>query len=113
MKGACTAAPVRALLASILGVLLLACTQTRWDNPAASPEVAAADQNECQRSADLAARQQVLFERAAGPRPVHGRVIGYPTRDGGFRERNSEWYWTQHYFDACMRNKGYRLVRVE
>jgi hypothetical protein len=40
-------------------------------------------------------------------------VIGYPTRDGGFQERNSEYFWTRQYFDQCMRAKGYRLVRVE
>ncbi|HEX2113697.1 MAG TPA: hypothetical protein VHM01_04765 [Alphaproteobacteria bacterium] len=110
---ACTGVLIRTALTAALGLLLLACTQTRWENPAASPELAAADQSECQRTADLAAREQVMFERVAGPRPVRGGVIGYPTRDGGFRERNSEWFWTQHYFDACMRNKGYRLVRVE
>jgi hypothetical protein len=102
-----------AACALALGLAAAACTQTRWENPGATPEIAAADQGECQQAADLAARQQVMFERLSGPRPVRGGVIGYPTGNGGFRERNSEWYWTQHYFDSCMRNKGYRLVRVE
>lgn len=105
---------VRLALVAAFGLVATACApQTRWNKPAATPELAAADQAECQKSADIAARQQVMFERLSGPRPVRGGVIGYPVGDGGFRERNSEWYWTQHYFDSCMRNKGYRLERVE
>lgn len=99
----------------IIALLLLAagCTQTRWDHPGADPARAAADEAECAQSANLAARQQVMFERLSGPRPVRNGVIGYPTRDGGFQERNSEYFWTQQFLDQCMRTKGYRLVRVE
>jgi hypothetical protein len=113
VRRAAPGAPLRAILVAALGLAAVACTETRWENPLATPERAAADQAECQQSADLAARQQVMFERLSGPRPVRGGVIGYPTGDGGFRERNSEWFWNQRFFDACMRNKGYRLVRVE
>jgi hypothetical protein len=98
---------------AVLLAALAACTQTRWDNPAADPARAAADQSECEQSANLAARQQVMFERLSGPRPVRNGVIGYPTMGGGPWERNSEWAWTQRFFDQCMRSKGYRLVRVE
>src|SRR5689334_4816875 len=96
-----------------LAVLLAGCTETRWEHPLADPARTAADQAECDQSANLAARQQVMFERLSGPRPVRNGVIGYPTRDGGFQERNSEYFWTQRFFDQCMRARGYRLVRVE
>jgi hypothetical protein len=92
---------------------LAGCAQTRWENPAADAAAAAADQAECDRTANLAAREQVMFERLGGPRPIRNGVIGYPVGDGGFQERNREWLWTQQYFDHCMRSRGYRLVRIE
>jgi hypothetical protein len=104
-------APIRSV--AMLAALLAGCAETRWEHPLADPARAAGDQSECDQSASLAARQQVMFERLSGPRPVRNGVIGYPTRDGGFQERNSEYFWTRQYFDQCMRAKGYRLVRVE
>lgn len=95
------------------GVALAGCAQTRWENPAADAATAAADQAECDRVANLAAREQVMFERLSGPRPIRNGVIGYPVGGGGFHERNREWLWTQQYFEQCMRSRGYRLVRVE
>lgn len=97
----------------LLGLVLAGCAQTRWDNLSVDAVRAAADQQECDNVARIEAQQQVMFERLSGPRPVRGGVIGYPTGGGGFRERNSEWYWTQHFHDACMRSRGYRLVQVE
>jgi hypothetical protein len=91
---------------------LAGCAETRWDNPTADANRTAADQAECDQSANLAARQQVMFERLSGPRPVRNGVIGYPT-GGGFYERNNEWLYTQQYFESCMRSRGYRLVRVQ
>lgn len=104
-----------ALIGSVamLALLLGGCAETRWEHPLADPARAAADQAECDQSANLAARQQVMFERLSGPRPVRNGVIGFPTRDGGIQERNSEFFWTRQFFDQCMRAKGYRLVRVE
>jgi len=99
--------------AALLALALAACTQTRWEHPTADPARAVADQSECEQSANLAARQQVMFERLSGPRPVHNGVIGYPRMNDSLWERNSEWSWTQQFFDQCMRSKGYRLVRVE
>lgn len=102
-----------AVLMILLLLLPAGCAQTRWDSPGADPARAAADESDCAQSANLAARQQVMFERLSGPRPVRNGVIGYPNRDGGFQERNSEYFWTQQFLDQCMRAKGYRLVRVE
>jgi|SRR6185369_2145366 hypothetical protein len=103
----------RLAVAAVLAAALAGCAQTRWDKPAADANTAAADQAECEQSSNLAARQQVMFERLSGPRPVRNGVIGYPTGGGGFYERNNEWLYTQQFFESCMRNKGYRLVRVE
>lgn len=97
----------------IAAVMLGGCTQTRWENPTADADMTAAALAECDQAANLAARQQVMFERLSGPRPVRGGVIGYPSGGGGFYERNNEWLYTQQYFDQCMRSRGYRLVRVE
>jgi hypothetical protein len=101
------------LLAALGGMAAAGCAQTRWENPAVDAATTASDQAECEQTSSLAARQQVMFERLSGPRLVRGGVIGYPRGTSGFQERNSEWFWTQQFFDACMRNKGYRLVRVQ
>jgi hypothetical protein len=85
-------APIRSV--AMLAALLAGCAETRWEHPLADPARAAGDQSECDQSASLAARQQVMFERLSGPRPVRNGV-------------------TRQYFDQCMRAKGYRLVRVE
>lgn len=100
-------------LAGLLGLALAACTQTRWENPTADANRAAADKAECEQSANLVARQQVMFERLSGPRPIRNGVIGYPRVNDSFWERNNEWAYTQQFFDQCMRSRGYRLVRVE
>jgi hypothetical protein len=101
------------VLATVFGLALAGCAQTRWEKPTADANTAAADQSECEQGSSLAARQQVMFERLSGPRPVRNGVIGYPTGNGGFYERNNEWLYTQQFFESCMRNKGYRLVRVQ
>lgn len=97
----------------ILGSLALAaCAEMQWVHPTADPSTVTADRQSCDQVARVEAQQQVLFERLSGPRPVRNGVIGYPTGDG-FYGRNSEWYWTQYFFDSCMRSKGYRLTRIE
>ena len=103
----------RVVCALICSGAVAGCAQTRWEKPSADASIAAADQSECEQSSNLAARQQVMFERLSGPRPVRDGAIGYPTGNGGFYERNNEWMYTQQFFESCMRNKGYRLVRVE
>ncbi len=89
------------------------CADTRWENPASDAARTASDLQECDNAARIEAQQQVMFERLSGPRVVRNGVIGYPRGGGGFYERNNEWYWSQQFLDACMRRKGYRLVRVE
>jgi hypothetical protein len=82
-------------------------------HPTADETKAAADRAECDNTARIQALEQVQFE-SLGRRPVlRGGVIGYPQAGGSFPERNSEWYWTQHYLDRCMHAKGYRLVEVK
>lgn len=100
-------------LVMAVGLALAGCAQTRWEKPTADATTAAADRSECEQGANLAARQQVMFDRLSGPRPVRNGVIGYPTGGGGFYERNNEWLYTQQFFESCMRSKGYRLVRVQ
>jgi hypothetical protein len=104
---------MRAIVIVICSVLATACAETRWVNPTSDAARTAADLKECDRAARIEAQQQVMFERLSGPRVVRNGVIGYPTGRGGFSERNSEWYWSQQFLDACMRRKGYRLVQVE
>ena len=75
------------VVAALAGLAVAACApQTRWERPMADANTAAADQSDCERSSSLAARQQVMFDRLSGPRPVRNGVIGYPT-GGGFYER--------------------------
>jgi hypothetical protein len=104
---------MRKVTALLLGLVLSACAQTRWESPTADASRAAADQSECEQSASLAARQQVMFERLSGPRPIRNGVIGYPRLDDSFWARNNEWAYTQQFLEQCMRSRGYRLVRVE
>jgi hypothetical protein len=104
---------MRAVAMFLCSFLAGACAETRWVNPASDPARAAADLDECDRAARIAAQQQVMFERLSGPRVLRNGAIGYPTGRGGFYERNSEWYWTQQFLDTCMRRKGYRLERAE
>jgi hypothetical protein len=112
MRKPSIAAGMRALVVALVPLLTPACTQTRWTHPASDATRTAADLEECDNAARIEAQQQVMFERLSGPRVIRNGVIGYPAGRGGFQERNSEWYWTQQFLDACMRRKGYRLVQV-
>jgi hypothetical protein len=94
-------------------VLAAACAETKWVSPVSDPARTAADLEECDNAARIEAQQRVMFERLSGPRVTRGGVIGYPRGRDDFYERNSEWYWTQQFRDACMRRKGYQLTRVE
>lgn len=89
-----------------------ACTQTQWVHPTADAATAAADREECDRTARIESQQQVLFESLSRRPVLRGGVIGYPQAGSSFHERNSEWYWTQHFFDRCMHAKGYRLTEI-
>ena len=93
-------------------VLLTAgCARTEWVHPTADAEKAATDRAECNEVARIEALEQVQFESL----PSRAALRSFGFRQGGssFAERNSEWYWTQQFFDRCMRVRGYRLVETE
>lgn len=95
MRGSgCRDSGARWGLITALGCLIAiqACTQTKWTHPASDPASTAADLDECDRPARIAAQQQVMFDRLSGPRVLRDGVIGYPSGRGGFYERNNEWY---------------------
>ena len=99
-----------ALVTCCLAVLCAGCATYTWQKPGVSPEQATADKQECDRQARLLANQYELTYPRAGvggwryPYDPYDPMLGFPS------DRIVE---EQRVLSACMRAKGYGLVKQE
>jgi hypothetical protein len=94
-----------AIVASAAALLVTGCANYTWQKPGASPSQLVADKQDCERQARLLADEYELALPGPGgwrqPYDPTGNLLG---------DRLAE---EQRVYSACMRAKGYALVKQD